>query len=216
MAEVSDDIRAGFIRQRRMLFAASLFLAVSDYLGLSIDQISFLGNSVTPARPERLLQLLWLLWAYAVYRYAVFLHDLGDVGFVDALARNRGNAIRRAIFNQWKKVVRRQLFAVHGPGRLQFQSVQQVSEKLPLQDAEYIHCRASVAYTTLSNASNVTFNEVKESFRIEHRSVLTIRSAVIALIKTILTTRFFTEYALPLLVALLPVAVWAWGKALTS
>jgi hypothetical protein len=84
---VSDDVKPGFIRQRRFLVLTSLLLAAKYVVGLSVAQdITALGVEFHIDRREHVPVLLWIVWAWALYRYYVYLHDLTAAEFVSAAA----------------------------------------------------------------------------------------------------------------------------------
>lgn len=70
------DTRASFIRQRRFLIGTSLTIAGYQYLGLSVAQISVLGNSASVDNPKRLAVVLMVVHVWAIYRYWTHFHEL--------------------------------------------------------------------------------------------------------------------------------------------
>src|SRR5688572_4338476 len=80
MTQLDSDVRAGFVRQRRNLNVTSLGLVLLVTAGISLKEISILGNTFELKRPEALPAAFWLAWAYFLVRYYQYLRDLQDSG----------------------------------------------------------------------------------------------------------------------------------------
>lgn len=81
---MSDDIRAGFIRQRRNLIAISLVLLFAQVAGITLEQVNLFGTEFRIANPTAVDIALWIAWFYWLWRYYVYYRDLGDKGFQSA------------------------------------------------------------------------------------------------------------------------------------
>jgi hypothetical protein len=69
MATVDDDIRRGFIAERRNLLITSVALFLVQYSEIVFDEINLLGNKATIKDSTVIPFLLWIFWLYFGLRY---------------------------------------------------------------------------------------------------------------------------------------------------
>lgn len=74
-----DSIRNSFFRQRRNLMAISLVLLVADLP----DKLHTTIADLTVHTPFTISMVLWIVWGYWLYRYYVYFRDIGEKGFSD-------------------------------------------------------------------------------------------------------------------------------------
>jgi hypothetical protein len=78
---MTDDVRAGFIRQRRNLFVISLVLLFAQLADLTVNELDVFGTKIKIGSPVAVDFALWTAWVYWFIRYYVYFHDLGHKGF---------------------------------------------------------------------------------------------------------------------------------------
>ena len=61
---MSEEVREGFIRQRRNLMVMSGVVFFAQYVGLEFKEISFLGNQATITDSSHVMVFLWGLLFY--------------------------------------------------------------------------------------------------------------------------------------------------------
>ncbi len=76
-----DDVKAGFIRQRRSLFLISLVFSVTLYFGVDGSAVRLgpgqgTGLSVDLESVENVYRLLGAIWLWFMYRYWVYVREL--------------------------------------------------------------------------------------------------------------------------------------------
>lgn len=115
-----DDIKwNGFLRQRRALLAVSLVLAFSQFAGLTLKKISFLGNELEVGYPIAVNIALWVFWGYWLYRFYVY---SGEVGAVTTTSQRYQSKLYHLLKEQ---------------ASVLFQYDQNISARLKEQDAKY-------------------------------------------------------------------------------
>lgn len=194
MSEDTGHIREGFVRQRRSLIATSLALLLYSSSGVRLDAIDILGNSFTIARPAYIPLALWVAWFYFLLRYYQYLQDLPDAGWREAVAARVNTRVRR--------MAERELLV-----RLAQPVWHQPIVDLPPMDLLYegpdsVRLKASgaIAYKTEKGLGRQEFSDVSINFS---RGQL-ILPRLLSHLGAAINTRYFTEFALPFLVALSP------------
>lgn len=127
MADDSDTIRNGFVRQRRTLIGTSVALFLYEKLGIVIDSINILGNTAHITDPSSVAALLWVAWGYFLWRYYQYFRDLGNKGFHNAyhgkLSSIAGPRARKQ-FERWLLRNKEKEFpGAIGPLRIEFRQV---------------------------------------------------------------------------------------------
>ena len=193
------EMKEGFARQRRAWMAASLTLLAYVTAGVSLEQVSVLGNTFSISRPGLVPLAIWIAWAYFGLRYYQFYRDLGDKGPRLAYGQRLDQiALRRA---------RALLPSSLGPAFVGGADPKKVRWTFHDESIEYrgtpdwIVCLSAIARSTgggtyLASGKRQTVQAGSRLDRIR------------AWLSVGLHTRFFTEYGLPVLVGSLPVVAW--------
>jgi hypothetical protein len=66
----SEEIRAGFLRQRRNVMGAGVGLLLILATGIEFETINILGNSAKIKNPAVIHLALWMIWLYYLIRTA--------------------------------------------------------------------------------------------------------------------------------------------------
>lgn len=72
-----EEVREGFIRQRRNLMLMSVVVFFTQYVGLKFETLSVFGNTANIDQPEKVYVFLWILLGYWLLRYTQYLHEIG-------------------------------------------------------------------------------------------------------------------------------------------
>jgi hypothetical protein len=103
MADDADDIRRGFVAERRSLLVVSFILFFYQQAGLRIDEINVFGNKVSLDSPWWIAFALWVLWFYFLIRFYQYFRSTPDTGFWTAYERQMRKSITRSAFRHFKK-----------------------------------------------------------------------------------------------------------------
>jgi len=74
----TSEIRDAFIRQRRNLMLISVALLLVIGAGFRPEKINILGNTITVDNPDYIIYGIWMLWSYWFIRYIQHYNDLKD------------------------------------------------------------------------------------------------------------------------------------------
>ncbi len=197
--EKARVVREGFIRQRRSLIVVSLGLLWYLSAGIRLSTITLLGNSFSIERPALVPAAMWLAWAYFLLRYYQHLRDLDDKDWSSEVATRVNRAIRRYAERRILASLVRQYGAVEDLTVAPI-STSETEGKILLK------ADGSFAVTVEGKRTTEAFVGWTHTVR---RSAFRLPTAW-AWIHTSMHTRNFTEYALPFLVALGPIAFAIW------
>ncbi len=82
MSDEKDDIRSGFVRQRRNLIVTSLVLLFALIHQVQpIQTINLPGAPINFGHAVAVEPYLWIMFWYFAWRYYVYFRDIGDKGF---------------------------------------------------------------------------------------------------------------------------------------
>ena len=195
------ELRAGFVRQRRSLIATSAVLTLFMSAGVTLNDLSILGNTFNIARPNLVPGALWLLWAYFGLRYYQHFSDLRDPGPLNAFKARISNRMIRRAETEMEARLRAQ-YAVDGKA---YSAVIRYNEKPSWGEPAgkwYVVLNGSVMDGEVNGVSHQTgFADQQFTYEPSFWDRLIARSWVA------LNTRYFSEYSLPVVVALVPVLV---------
>lgn len=201
---MTDDIRAGFIRQRRNLIIISLVLLFTQYAELTVRHLSVFGNIIEIGQPVALPAVLWVAWGYWLLRYYTYYHDLGDKGF----RRVRMEQLKRLLERDAPILLTRHVEAHEGwdcsDGKIRYKPG--TLDVVPKGDSWKIRITNAVidCEHKHGNISSIDISERdlfitgKQLSRYQRR----------ALARVVVSTRLPTEYALPFVIAALPPFYW--------
>lgn len=203
---MTQGLAEGFVRQRRALVATSVALSAFVGLGARLDNIEFLGNTLTLAAPLSVATPLWIAWGYFLIRYYQYFRDLGDTGFREArtirentLARNFALArLRESIHPEPGEFRHPRIRVEVGP----MDVVDMPPGMWRLKANGWAHITERFGSKTNRMSSQLIENQIV-SFPPWQPRFARLRSVIWVLTHT----RFGTEYGLPFLVALAPWAV---------
>jgi len=206
MADDPGSIHQGFVRQRRNIVATSIALFLYEKLGIVIDSINILGNTARITDPSSVTTLLWIAWSYFFLRYYQYFRDTPDKGLSKAY---QGHVHRLARSVAQKKLMK----SVKVPEEFAGKTPHFIFKTLDVYRAYTrlwelglweLEIEADVAYAVEGGS------EVRSLGK--NRLNLSWKELVIAKVRSVLhvglNTHFTTEYFLPFLIALVPVAYW--------
>lgn len=189
-------LQEAFSKQRRFLIALGIIMFAYFASGISLDTISILGNTFKVSRPEYIPTALWVCWVYSSIRYYQLFRDLADAGPSQAFQRNLDRiALSRAAKQAPEKLKTTMLSGrAEGTYKLSF------DQKVVIErNAQFRRVRMDVVAVLSSSSISVQKNyeiSVPVGTRLDKLR---------ALMSTTVHTRYFTEYALPVVLALAPI-----------
>jgi hypothetical protein len=212
---VSDEqIRAGFIRNRRFLIAVSVGLACFDLLGLRFPEVTILGNTATVQHPERITGLAWIVWGWAFAQYVVWFRDVGAWNeFWGAVIHDCEQSLCRRIeaepvpewlANQLRSELENRLgSAERGDVKFVVRFADITGDGKQIERAAQVMCEAHARL-----AAN-QYDEVTGSTRFERLIDAREwrRHMIAAVVGVLLTRRFVVEYFAPFLIGLVPIGM---------
>lgn len=81
---MANDLREGFVRQRRNLIISSLVLIFAQASGLTITKLNIFGNELGLAHPYSVITALWIATWYWAIRYYQYFTELKPIGIKSA------------------------------------------------------------------------------------------------------------------------------------
>lgn len=204
----SDD--PTFQRQRRLWMVVSLVLAAYTLTGVKFDSISVLGTDIKIEDPQRVGGFLWVLWLYWALRYWQSFREQ-DLSVLQAASADglRSLLRRYAVWlARWDKDLAKRVkeerpdtrgMKVRLPSREeQIESIQPLELPPGAWEIESI-------YVSVSDKSDLWLSQRQAGPYVVKGFPLWVLKAA-ARVKASLDTRLFTEYHLPFVVGLFPVA----------
>lgn len=206
VCKMTEDIRGGFIRQRRNLIVISLVTLFAQYADVTLSQLNVFGNVITIGHPIAIRAVLWIAWFYWLVRYFVYYHDVGDKGFW------------RVRIEQLSKLLKRDAPILLGRHLRTHEkwdcSDGKIECKFGTLDVRQVEgaWRIRITNTTINcerthgNNSSTNINERdlfvtgKQLSRYQRH----------AFVRAVVSTRLATEYALPFAIAALPPLYWSY------
>lgn len=199
---MENELREGFIRQRRNLIISSIVLLFSQASGMSIKKLSVFGNDIELAHPHSITALIWVATIYWLIRYYQYLRDLPSTGTKDIYYRKFAAYIPNVALNRLK-AKRPDLLAI---------PKDQPNAKVYLKLVEYVCFEKSEKFHIGTVASKIIINDVNYASEqdvgpidviIENKYLL--KPKLFTLLHILLHTTKFTEYVLPILIFLMSV-----------
>ena len=175
-----------FRRQRRNLLLMSGVMLFLELSGGMFKKINVLGSEIILTKPELAMNVLFLALGYLLLRYFQYLNEIGGSGFRARFY----SAVSRYIPRKAKKKA---------------ENVERNDVDVPLEDYKIIKQSFS-EYVVLQDLSGLVEDDVKEIATEESEEVtLKFRELVgvfvLGLIEVVIRTPWFTEFALPPLLA---------------
>ena len=204
MADKSEAIRDGFVRQRRNLIGTSLALFLYEKLGIVIDSINILGNTARITDPSSVTALLWIAWGYFLLRYYQYFRDMPDKGLSGAYHGWLSPLAKRVARKTFiRSVVGHEEFGGNTP-HFTFKTLDVYRAytrpwELGLWELEI---EADVTYEIEGGVEARSLGKRRLNLSWKELAIAKVRS----LLHVGLNTHFVTEYFLPFLIGLVPVA----------
>jgi len=205
-----DDIKQGFIRQRRNMLVVTVAIFLSYWWGIEFKTLNFLGNEIDLKQGNNVYSFLWILLLYWSWRYRNYMRELGPLGIVETLDESRCK-----LFNDWLQLAGREEdfwektnYDVVGQGQLEAKDIDKIIIDSPLIKIFQRKVKASI--NTVDNpqpwrGDNVAITLCMSPWRL---FVINYKSAFFL----VNDTRLFSEYVLPPLLVLLFVFYWLWQE----
>ena len=203
---MSDDVKTGFVRQRRNLILVSLTLFFALAHIATFDKISVFGTDLGLKEKLNPIPYLWIAFVYLAWRYYSYLHDLGDKGIVSAhrvkLQEFAAKIAVQDIANDpmYQKVINDRLTQI-GTGY-----------KWKYRDSSYGPKTPSRSQMTLMISLDAydpeqTFptKDLELKYPIQVQGYRYFLAQIRAWAYVLFRTRLFSEYVVPFLVAAMPV-----------
>lgn len=196
MAE--ESISTGFTRQRRSLLASSIILLFFQMAGVTLESLNIFGNEVILTDPWVVEVALWIAWFYFTIRYLQHFHDLEDRGLVASFNRRMQKlvpplAVRlldRAVNNEFRDASSIEI------------GIKDLKVMKSYADHWEVQVNAGIAYKREDGA---TVSISRDRLVTVPRVTLWV-PRIQSVLHVVFLTRLGTEYVLPLLVAILPLA----------
>ena len=98
LAQVQQEHREAFTRQRRNLFAISFVLLFAETSELTLSKLNVFGNELKIHDPVVVNYALWIAWAYWLLRYLQYLgHVKGLSEIWDTYSNHRDGWVRELV-----------------------------------------------------------------------------------------------------------------------
>lgn len=196
---MTNEIRDGFIRQRKNLIAISLLLVFAETSGIEINKINLLGNEVSLKNSNIVYIVLWVALFYWFVRYYQYFRDLNDKGFKTTFFERMDALVSKIAF---KNLLNDPNFIKTIP------EPKQDEKKYGAFPRKYHICKSSLEHYEGDaefligyDPNSGTVKREKVSVAFPQLIIPSIRSFSYVLIHT----RLFTEYILPFLFFLTPI-----------
>jgi hypothetical protein len=209
----SEQLNAGFVRNRRFLIVVSIALACANVLGLRFTQLNILGNVASINNPERVALLGWAVWAWAVAQYCVWYKDIGAwrafrQAIIDDCEQKLGRRVATEKIPDWVKETLRKEVTPQAPAELAnavrytavFQGMHGDGKTL----ARAADIVASAHIRLPDQRGEVSGQKLRFEREIQPNEWR--RCLANSTVNVLLTRRFALEYFAPFLIALLPFA----------
>lgn len=203
MSDDSEIDSPAFIRQRRNLIVAALVLAFAQVTHLTVHEFALFGIRANIDGPVSTLPYLWILWGYFLWRYwqafvsnhtkptKVRYREIKKM-FIEPLAVQR--ALAQAGEKQAHGGLERKAWMPHE------------AETATTKGAKAV----IVTNLTTQSASGAPV-QVNVDVELTHADMWRLRSR--ALWSLMITSNEFSEYYLPFVVAIVPMAILVWQVA---
>lgn len=200
-----DEIREGFVRQRRSLIAVSLALLFYQTTGVVVERLSLFGNEVVLRDPSAASIVLWVAWVYFLVRYYQHFHDTPSKGLWAAHHDRLQMHVKRLASAQFEKECRAEQARGELSGQIDFTRIDP-SVMGRKGGAWEIRVRAP----KLKPGANPSHPNPQHEVLIRVGGSPLRLAQIRASLHAAFHTRFLTEYYLPFVVAAVPPAFMLW------
>lgn len=91
------------LRQRRNLILISVLLLAFVFLKIKVDKLSILGSEITVENPQGILVFVWIIWAYFLVRYYQFLREKSDLELISNINGRFSSKANSHVFKKLNK-----------------------------------------------------------------------------------------------------------------
>lgn len=217
MSDEGNDIRPGFVRQRRNLVITSLVLLFSLIHEIKpIHEINFPGGRIEFANPVTIQQYLVIVFLYFTLRYYVYFRDIGDKGFYNAV-KNRlqhlaarytprlyrdDPSVRESLEKQILESLKNRQ---HNSPTLPAHDPLEIKEAGVIGRVQWRHLTIQARFNVVARTEGKIIYQNDEYPKLEVIGVDAIQLNIHASLYVLMHTRILTEYFLPFGIAALPV-----------
>ncbi len=203
MNGISSDIRGGFVRNRRALVATSIVLLLFEAAGIELNQLNLLGNQFALTNPDLVPLALWVAWAYFLLRYYQHFRDLEDAEFRSAWKQRTETTLSRTIRREFPKL----FIAANDDVHIDSVTVDAIGTEHEGRDVWRYQIDGSATYHAEGRIGRRSIEKL--TFELHRGAIFGIKARSLAWI--MLNTRVGTEYALPFVLACLPL-IWVLAR----
>lgn len=206
MTNDTDFIRRGFVSERRNLLVASFVLFFYQASGIVIEEINFFGNRAKVSDPYWVSLSLWIFWLYFLIRLYQYFRDIPDKGIKASYNQKIGKLIKNLAEERFARIF------------VPSESYKRLKPQFNFGRSDVLF--SSPSYWQLKMWATVHY-QLETGSRAEEKAekVLELNwkhlllPNLMAFLHIALNTRLATEYMLPFVVALLPVAYFFFSLA---
>jgi len=197
-ARVEPHVRPAFERQRRNLLGTSVMLALYLWSGVSLSELNILGNRFPIERSEALPLGIGIAWLYFGLRYWQHWRDLDDRAPTNAFLGRLGHLVWRRMRREFEGEYPASYWHDGTITNVKFTYESPLSFGVPKGEWNIVFS-AGMTFTMPDGKPGVThIDNWTRSTR------TTLRERALSHLWVAFNTRHFTEYTLPVIVALAP------------
>jgi hypothetical protein len=200
MLDENEKIRRGFVAERRSLLIVSFILFFYQQAGLQIERISVFGNEAKISDPWWIAFGLWVLWSYFLLRFYQYFRSIPDKGFQTVYEAEMKKTIARSAFRRYKNSFLPEDEDTHLVPHFK---VSKTEFPMTFPEMWMVDLTISVAYTWGSGGKALGGTHKEDV-----RGTRLLWAKTKSIFHVSLSSHVVTEYVLPFVVALLPLANW--------
>ena len=186
---MKEDIREGFIRQRRNLIIITTIVFFLEFTQISLNSINLLGNDLTISEPDFVNTVFWIAMCYWLIRYIQYFYGLEN------------NEIKNTFIYFMEKEVPKGAFKIYLKKEDLFPDDKE-KPKVKIVDVGYV-IRKSNIWIVQVNYFDSLKNKTLGSGQLTVQDWDLTKAKIRSWIYSMFVTRNFTEYFLPLVMAAL-------------
>jgi len=203
---MAEEIKQGFIRQRRNLILISLILLFVEVAEVSFNKINLLGNELTISNPDVVTYSLWVAFIYWLIRYYQYFNDMPEKGIHSAVISRMNKLVPLVAVEKYKKDA--DLSAI-------FPDIDGAPE-ITLREAvvrtrtnKYWELGVSIDAAIGDGDNKHGHTNIGIGVQLVNEQELRV-PRIKAWLSVIFTTRLFSEYFLPFLIAVITIVSKLW------
>jgi hypothetical protein len=204
-SDKANEIREGFIRQRRNLILISVVLFFFGVAGIRLDSVNLLGNKFILGEPGMMTVALWVVWGYWLVRYWQYYNETGDKGYLAYWYA----AMDSYVVAKGRKLLAEEDWARQIELNPRFLEAEVIARASPFHDGVW-GVRFRPDESLLDTTEEEFLKLQKDSptlgtYGLDPRSLLWLQ--IRAWLNVLFVSRLGTEYLLPFAVATIPAAL---------